>query len=117
MTTDPRLLSTEDSLKEKHIFIINEMSHAELKKFKKHEYKKTILTEMGDLLPDFQKKQFDQTAQCVVNFLHSEVQSLLRKPQTPGPTSNVLSETVLHDLDSTMQPDVVTTDYLITLSN
>ena len=110
MSSDPRLLSAEDALKERHILIINEMSNAELKKFKKHEYKKTVLSEMGYILPDLQKKRYDQTAQCVVNFLHSEVQSLLRKPQSSSTTPNILSETVLVDLDSTMQPDAVTTD-------
>ena len=39
MTTDQRLLNAEESLKEKHIFIINEMSQTELKQFKKYEYR------------------------------------------------------------------------------
>ena len=34
MTTDQRLLNAEESLKEKHISIINEMSQTELKQFK-----------------------------------------------------------------------------------
>ena len=66
MTTDQRLLNAEESLKEKHISIINGMSQTELKQFRKYEYKKTFMSEMGDLLHDFRKKQYDQTAQCVV---------------------------------------------------
>ena len=108
MTTDQRLLNAEESLKEKHISIINGMSQTELKQFRKYEYKKTIMSEMGDLLLDFQKKQYDQTAQCVVNFLYSEVQSLLRKPQLTEATTNLLSDTLLHDLDSTLETESVT---------
>ena len=66
------------------------------------------MSEMGDLLHDFQKKQYDQTAQCVVNFLNSEVQSLLRKPQLTEATTNLLSDTLLHDLDSTLETESVT---------
>lgn len=82
------------------------MSDVELRTFKKHEYKKIILSEISASLPDFQKKQYDQTAQCVVNFLQSEVKSHLRKIsiETPVVTSNLLSETVLQELDSVMQP-------------
>ena len=87
MTTDQRLLNAEESLKEKHISIINEMSQTELNNSESMNKKKTIMSEMGDLLHDFQKKQYDQTAQCVVNFLNSEVQSLLRKPQLTEATT------------------------------
>ena len=82
------------------------MSRAELKKFKKQEYKKIVLNEMDSLLPDYEKRQYDQTAQCVVNYLQSEVKSLLRKtPAEPlGSTADILSESVLTALDSTMQP-------------
>ena len=106
--TDPKLLNLEDSLKEKHLSIISKMSLYDLKKFKKHEYKKTVLGEMGVLLPDYHKKQYDQAAQCIVNFLQSEVQSLIRNPESAnalqGTNSSLLSETLLQDLDSTMQP-------------
>ena len=106
--TDPKLLNLEDSLKEKHLSIISKMSLYDLKKFKKHEYKKTVLGEMGVLLPDYHKKQYDQPAQCIVNFLHSKVQSLIRNPESAnalqGTNSSLLSETLLQDLDSTMQP-------------
>ena len=112
--TDAKLLHLENSLKEKHLGIVTKMSISDLKKFKKHEYKRTVLNEMGDLLPDYHKRQYDQTAQCVVNFLYSEVQSLIRKPTTTnmdqGDNTNHLSDTVLQDLDSTMQPDAEATD-------
>ena len=56
-------------------------------------------------LPDYQKRQYDQTAQCVVNYLQSEVRELQRKAPSkpPGSNTDVLSESVLAALDSTMQ--------------
>ena len=69
------------------------------------EYKKTVLAEMSTLLPEYRKTQYDQTAQCVVNFLNNEVQSLLRitpVEETPTANSNLLSETVIQDLDASM---------------
>ena len=72
-----------------------------------------MLNEMSALIPYYQKKQFDQMALCVVNFLQSEVQSLLRKtPVEDIPTTNpnLLSDTVIHELDSTMQPEGYVSD-------
>ena len=112
--TDQKLLNLEDSLKEKHLGILRKMSHIDLKKLKKHEYKRTILSEIGVILPDYNKRQYDQTAQCVANFLHSEVQSLIRNHASSnmlqGSPSSLLSETILQDLDSTMSPESEPTD-------
>ena len=52
--------------------------------------------------------RYSPFAQCVVNFLYSEVQSLLRKPQLTEATTNLLSDTLLHDLDSTLETESVT---------
>ena len=114
MGVDSKLMQVEDSLKEKHLSILSKLDIAELKKFDKQEYKKSVMTEMGTLLPDYQKQQYDQTAQCIVNFLQNEVKTLVRKQTSPSPlqgsSSNLLSETVLHDLDSTFHPRVEATD-------
>ena len=105
MPVDLKLLSVEDSLKEKHLNSLKQQSQAELQKFKKLDYKKVVMSEMSDLLPEYQKSQYDQTALCVVNFLQSEVKALLRKApeETPQSDTNLLSETVTNELDSTMQ--------------
>ena len=105
MTLESKLYDIEATLKTKHLDIMKKLSHTELKQFQKMEYKKIVLSEMSKLLPEYRKKQYDQTALCVVNFLQSEVQSLLKTPQnenhsTTTVDSNLLSETILHELDS-----------------
>ena len=108
------LLNLEETLKEKHLNILKQQSHLELKAFMKHDYKKKILREIGDSLPDCHESQYDQTALCIVNFLQNEVKSLLRNTAADNPalntTQNLLSETVLNELDSTLQPTVNATD-------
>ena len=63
---------------------------------------------------DCQDSQFDQLALCVVNFLQNEVKSLLRNTSADNPapntSQNLLSETVLNELDLTLQPTVNATD-------
>ena len=106
MTLDSKLIEIENSLKTKHLEILKKLSRTQLEKFQKMEYKKTVLSEMSTLLPECRKTQYDQTALCVVNFLQSEVRSLLRTtPQDENPAissinSEMLSETVLQELDS-----------------
>ena len=101
MTLDSKLIEIENSLKTKHLEILKKLSRTQLEKFQKMEYKKTVLSEMSTLLPECRKTQYDQTALCVVNFLQSEVRSLLRTtPQDENPAissinSEMLSETVL----------------------
>ena len=98
-------MDIDESLKSKHLDIVKQFSHVELRQFQKMEYKKTVLSELSTLLPECRKKQYNQTAQCVVNFLHSEVKSLLRIPpieETQTANSDLLSETVIQDLDTSM---------------
>ena len=72
------------------------------------------MSEICDLLPDCQESQFDQLALCVVNFLQNEVKSLLRNRSADNPapdtTQNLLSESVLNELDLTLQPTGNATD-------
>lgn len=112
MTTDSKLNEVENSLKEKYSGIIKDLSHVELKRFQKHEYKTKVLEDITALLPTFNKSKLDDTAQCVSNFLHSEVKDLLRrKPRdSRANNTNLLSETVINDLNSTMEPPDSETD-------
>ena len=114
MSTVSRLLHFEESLKEKHLNILKQQSYLELKTFKKYDYKKRIMSEICDSLPDCQESQFDQLALCVVNFLQNEVKSLLRNRSADNPapntTQNLLSESVLNELDLTLQPTANATD-------
>ena len=72
------------------------------------------MSEICDLLPDCQESQFDQLALCMVNFLQNEVKSLLRNRSADNPApntnQNLLSESVLNELDLTLQPTVNATD-------
>ena len=85
MGLDSKLLQYEDSLKEKHLSIFSKQAIEELKKIKKHEYKKTLMNELGGLLTDCQKQQYDQTALCIVNFLQREVINLVRNKPSSSP--------------------------------
>ena len=102
---DPELNRAEDSMKAKYLHIIKSMSHVELKKFNKNDYKKKVIRDMTKLLPSYQQTEFDGYAQCVSNAMRSEVQSLLKKRSRNHSTSEVfespeLSDTVLEDLNT-----------------
>ena len=120
MSTDSKLLKLEDSLKEKHLAIINKMSHHELKKFAKHECKQIILAEMTAILPDHNMPRLEETAQCISNAVSREVKSLLNRKSRQIPTdsrnsdTHFLSETVIQELDTTMLPG---TDNAVTEHN
>ena len=106
MTTESKLNGVEDSLKEKYSGIIKDFSHVELKRFQKHEYKMKVLEYITALMPTFNKARLDETAQCVSNFLQREGQDLLRRKPRDSQTNNtnLLSETVINDLNSTIEP-------------
>lgn len=82
------------------------MSNVELKQFKKHEYKIIVLDEMTELLPDVSQSQLDETALCVSNFQQCQIQvQLRRKPrQSTGHSTELLPETIIKDLDTTLEP-------------
>ena len=109
MATDPELLKAEDSVKQKYLDIVADLSVKELKKLKKNEYQQLVLIDLMELLPDFEKSQLNETAHYVSNALNNSVQRLLPKKQR-DPSINrkrstvLLSDTVLEDLDTTMQP-------------
>ena len=106
MTTESKLNGVEDSLKEKYSGIIKDLSHVELKRFHKHEYKIKVLEDITALMPTFNKARLDETAQCISNFLQREVQDLLRRKPRDSQThnANLLPETVINDLNSTIEP-------------
>lgn len=104
---DHELNRAEDSMKAKYLHIIRSMSHVELKKFNKTDYKKKVIRDMTMMLPSYQQTEFNGYAQCVSNAMQSEVQSLLKKRSRTHSTSEVLespelSVTVLNDLNTSM---------------
>lgn len=77
--SDPELDCVEDSLKEKYLGIVKNMSHVELKKFNKSEYKAMVLDDMSKRLPGYEKSQLAETAHYVSNALNNEAQSQLKR--------------------------------------
>ena len=113
MSVDSKLYSAEDSVKAKHLNIVKRMSYVDLKKFSTgKEFKQSLVDELSALLPDHTSSRLNETAQCISNAVYREVKSLMirkqREPQTDNPNTDThsLSETILHDLDNTLQPDV-----------
>ena len=110
MATDPKLLNVEDSLKQKYLAKVREMTSAELKRFSKQEYAELVLKEMAPLLPDFDKAQLKTTAHYISNALNNEVQALSGSKSRNSSlekqkNTDQLSESVLKDLETSMQPE------------
>ena len=105
MSSDSKLYEAEDSLKKKYHGIIKELSHVELKQFNQLNYKLKVLEDISTLLPNFNKSRLDDTAQCVSNFLQSEVKELLRKKsrESRKHTAALLSDTIVNELNNTME--------------
>ena len=114
MSTNQELMGAEESLKNKYLDIVKAMSYLELKKFNKNHFKQMVLNDMMALLPEHEKSQLSQTAHYVSNALNNEAQSQLRR-KTRETTSvqktgiNLLSETVLDDLETTMRSECTVT--------
>ena len=114
MSTNQELMGAEESLKNKYLDTVKAMSYLELKKFNKNHFKQMVLNDMMALLPEHEKSQLSQTAHYVSNALNNEAQSQLRR-KTRETTSvqktgiNLLSETVLDDLETTMRSECTVT--------
>ena len=109
MASDPELIKVEESVKQKYLEIVKNMSYSEMQRFDKHVYQKLVRDEMIQLLPDFDKSQLNETALYVSNALNNSVKRLLPKrtreaSSKAAKTSVILSESLLQDLDTTMQP-------------
>ena len=119
---DPELNRAEDSMKAKYLPLIRNMSHVELKKFNKNDYKKKVLRDMSKMLPSYETAALDDYAQCVSNALQNEVRSLLNNRVRTHSASEIteppeLSDNILEDLYSTMHAEnTVNSQVLITSS-
>ena len=110
MATDPELMRVEQSVKEKFLELVRNLSHLELKKFLKHQYAEMVFQDMSKLLPNIDKKQLKETSHYVSNALESEIRRELGERSRKGKKSkdsnaSLLSSTVLEDFDETMLPD------------
>ena len=110
MATNPELLRVEESVKEKFLELVRNLSHLELKKFQKTQYAEMVFQDMSKLLPNFGKEQLKQTAHYVSNALNTEAKRELGERSRHVNLSKhrntaLLSSTVLEDLEETMLPD------------
>lgn len=53
MATDPHRMKVEDSLKQKYIAKMRNMTYTDLKKFQKQDYAELVFKDIMPLLPDF----------------------------------------------------------------
>ena len=99
-------------MKKKYLPLIRNMSHVELKKFNKADYKKKVIRDILKMLPSYKTTDVDGYAQCVSNALQHEVNLLLKKRVRTQSLSDAtepsaLSETLLEALDLTMHADSI----------
>ena len=110
MATNPELMRVEESVQEKFVELIRNLSHLEMKNFQKHKYAEIVFQDMSKLLPNIDKKQLKLTSHYISNALDSERKHELgersRKGNAPKDrNAALLSSTVLEDFEETMLPD------------
>ena len=71
MADDLELYRHEDAVKQNLLEQVKNLSHVELKKFNKTEYKKKAFKELCKSLPKFDKSKLDENSQCISNALKS----------------------------------------------
>ena len=107
MENSQDLYEEEEIVKQGLLEQVRNLSHVELKKFNKAEYKKKTHKELCKSLPKYEKGKLSETAQCIANALQSEVEEQLRKRSrecTPS-RANFLSETITNELQTTLHLD------------
>ena len=57
MASNPELMKVEESIKQKYLVIVENLSYTEQRNFKKTDYKKLVLNEMIEMLPTFDRAQ------------------------------------------------------------
>ena len=110
MATNPELMRVEESVQEKFVELIRNLSHLEMKNFQKHKYAEIVFLDMSKLLSYIDTKQLKLTSHYISNALDSERKHELgersRKGNAPKDrNAALLSSTVLEDFEETMLPD------------
>ena len=75
MASNLELYKVEEIIKQEFLELVRNLSHVELKKFNKNEYKKKAQKELCKLLPKYEKSKLSETAQCISNALQSEAEN------------------------------------------
>ena len=77
MASNPELMKVEESIKQKYLVIVENLSYTEQRNFKKTDYKKLVLNEMIEMLPTFDRAQLKETSHYISNALNNRVQEKL----------------------------------------
>ena len=64
-------MTVEESVKQKYLKIVKNLSQTEMKSFKKQDYRMLVQNEIMQLLSDFDKAQLKETAHYVSNALNN----------------------------------------------
>ena len=109
MSSSEDLYEMEDIVKKKYMDIIKNMSRVELKKFSPGEYQKLVLSDLTKALPSTDGSRLKETAQCILNAIEREAKSQqrsgARESAASRKSSNLLSDTVIAELDTTLGID------------
>ena len=109
MGSSEDLYEMEDIVKKKYMDIIKNMSRVELKKFSPGEYQKLVLSDLTKALPSTDGSRLKETAQCILNAIEREAKSQqrsgARESAASRKSSNLLSDTVIAELDTTLGID------------
>lgn len=116
--SNPELLRVEESVKCKYIELVKNLSYLELKNFNKSYYATMVLNDMMKVLPTFEKSQLKEMAHYVSNASNNEAKRQINKVSrvtnsSRDKNSDVLSTSVLGDLDIMMQPESSENDILV----
>ena len=83
-----RLEKVDESLRKKYLDIVLSLDTSELRNFgrQKHRYKKLVMSEMFELVPEIDKQSVDDSAQYISNMLANEAQRKWAKDVTQQKT-------------------------------
>ena len=85
-----RLEKVDESLRKKYLDIVLSLDTSELRNFgrQKHRYKKLVMSEMFELVPEIDKQSVDDSAQYISNMLANEAQRKWAKDVTQQKNAN-----------------------------
>ena len=112
MATHPEIMKVEESVKQKYLGIVKNLSEAEMKSFKKQDYQILVQNKMMQLLSDFDKAQLKETAHYVSNALNNAAKEQLPQKSRDASSSSlknseILSESVLQAFDTSMRSTMI----------
>ena len=87
MATHPELIKVEESVKQKYLEIVKNLSKSEIKSFKKQDYQMLVQNEMMDI-SDFDMAQLIETAHYVSSALNNAAKEQLPQKSRDASSSS-----------------------------